>query len=185
MSNQSITRSNSSSLYNNSSVDFSLTHVKSCEDPYLEPSVKNHVEKSMDIQKFPCQFCHKSFSTKSNLVAHQTKTKKCLLIQGKVADMTNQLSAVNISHDKESSPLLTAFDDVKNKIENMAKLLHENQKNITNILMILNLTKLHTDNNIKQLIDQNYSVNKTESACGQQCHNINEIDHTKNQKGIN
>src|SRR5258708_59974 len=44
--------------------------------------------------KLRCEFCKKNFSSKSNLIVHQTKTKKCLLIQANVNRAKNKLQPI-------------------------------------------------------------------------------------------
>jgi uncharacterized C2H2 Zn-finger protein len=37
----------------------------------------------MSLKTFTCEFCHQFYSSKSNLLAHQKRTKKCLSLQNK------------------------------------------------------------------------------------------------------
>jgi len=81
-------------------------------------------EKNND--KFICNFCNKSFSTKSNLTNHQKRTKKCLELQ-------NNNTRENLFHcddcKKQYSPK-QIFDKHACKKEWLSKLLEEKDKEI-------------------------------------------------------
>lgn len=99
--------------------------------------------------KYPCTFCGKILTSKSNLTAHQKNTQKCLIIQGKAQSKGKD----ELIPDK----LISRVVHLEHELALMKGCLDVNNKMITHLSELLSRSNIMSAGNFQSELEQKTS----------------------------